>query len=464
LLSFICLVLGLVLNQARAEMDSASYSNATKVEDVKPEASLKPVLFDVEMHSAQYLDRGQPYFRDGAANSDYSYMLRASGQTKSRLKANWDLETEYSSTEHWNYVRPREAYVSYGDVSLGRRKITYSNWEDNWNQGLFESRFMDDKLHNSKGGLIGLFVEHQHKYFKWRIGYLPMYLPDMGPHFWLGDQQQFASYNPWFHPPQSSVPYNGVTHNIRYSVLEPNDLEVIGKQGGMAQLEWKPSERTFARFSYAYKPMPQYLESFPVDGRFDLLTGDLNVELQPRFLYHHVANLDFNYMGQKNQIGLSVAGEHPVPDQALPGWEYQNVTDALIVSAYDQFQLDSRHSWSFTGSLFKVWGGDRPDAGPITTTQSLFDRRYQYVEAASLGLRKLWRKSRLEAGSKVIFDRLQNGLVYSGDLTAHLKKTFALSMAFDFFQVLPGQPEMTDGFIDVYRGNDRVSLGMSYVF
>jgi hypothetical protein len=37
-------------------------------------------------------------------------------------------------------------------------------------------------------------------------------------------------------------------------------------------------------------------------------------------------------------------------------------------------------------------------------------------------------------------------------------------MAFDLFQILPGEPISPDGFVDVYRGNDRLSLGMSYVF
>jgi hypothetical protein len=452
----------MVTNHARAEVNSALNSNAAQIDEA-PKATGRPVLFDFEMHSAQYLDKGQAVFRDGAANTDYSYMFRTSGETNSKFKATWDAETEYSSIEHWNYVRPREAYVSYGDVSLGRRKISYSNWEDQWGQGLFEPRFMDDKLRNSKAGLIGLFVEHQHQYLKWRIGYLPMYVPDMGPHFWIGDQK-FKSYNPWFHPPQSTVPYNGISHNIEYSAADPDIGEVVAKQGGMAQLEWKPSEKTFARFSYAYKPMPQYIFGFPVDGHFNFPTQDMKVQLNPRFLYHHVANVDLNYLGDKNEMGFSVAGEHPVQDQNPADWELQTVTDALIVSAYDRVQLDSQHSWSLTGSILKVWGGDRRDSGPIENTQSFFDRRYQYTEAASLGLRKLWRQSRLEAGSRVIFDRLQNGLVYGGDFTAHLRKSLALSMSFDFFELLPGEPQLADGFIDVYRGNDRLSLGMSYVF
>lgn len=462
---FIALWLGLSFGaiQARAEANLSSNTTTAGIGQLaQPISTDSNSLFDFEVHGSQYLDRGAE-FRDAAASSNNSYLFRTAGQTDSELRLTWDMESEYSSAEHWNYFRPREGYVSYEGFSLGRRKFTYSNWEDQWNYGLFESRFTDDKMHSPKGGLIGLFYEDQRETVNWRIGFLPVYLPDMGPHFWVGDRK-FMSYNPWFHPPQSAFPYSGVTHSIDYSVQYPDDGRVISQPGGMAQVEWKPSDSTFARFSYAYKPMPQYLEGFPVNGSFNFPTQDLEVQLNPRFLYHHVANLDMNYVGEKNQMGISVAGEHPVQDQMPSDWELQNVTDALIVSAFHSFDLDEAKRWSVTSSIIKVWGGDQPDKGPIVSQQTLFERRYQYTEAASLGLRKIWRKSGLESGMKVVFDRLQNGLVYSGDFSAQLHKSITVSMAFDLIQILPGEPQMPDGFLDVYRGNDRVSLGMSYVF
>src|SRR5436189_1074641 len=108
-------------------------------------------------------------------------MLRTLGETKSKWKLSWDIETEYSGAEHWNYFRPREGYVSYNNFSFGRRKLTCSNWEDEWGQSLFEPRFLDDKLHNFKAGLIGLFYERHENYLNWRLGFLPIYIPEMGP-------------------------------------------------------------------------------------------------------------------------------------------------------------------------------------------------------------------------------------------------------------------------------------------
>lgn len=449
--------------QAKAAVQQVN-SSTTDIGQVSRRISTDAPVIDLELHASQYIDQGQPTFRDGASGSNTSYMFRTAGSLYSTVQLKWDLESEYSGTENFNYLRPRELYVRYEGFSFGRRKMTYSNWEDQWGQSLFEPRFMDDKLHNSKGGLIGVFVEDQSRYVHWMVGFLPVYLPEFGPHYWIGNNAQFTSRNPWFHPPQSSFSYRDQNHQIDYSTAYPDVGKVITQPGGVAELDWKPSGQTSARLSYAYKPMTQMLLGFPLDGRFDLHTEHMEIELQPRFIYHQVANLDFNFTGEKNQIGVSVAGEHPVLDQKPSDWELQSVTDALIVSAYDNFALDPSKSWLVSGSILKVWGGDRPDKGDVQTTQTLFERRYQYTEAASLGLRKIWRISGLESGLKVIYDRLQNGLVYSGDLTVHVQKSFAVTAAFDLFHILPGTPEMPDGFIDVYRGNDRLSLGMSYVF
>ncbi len=81
----------------------------------------------------------------------------------------------------------------------------------------------------------------------------------------------------------------------------------------MAQVEWKPSDSTFSRASYAYKPINQILMGFPMDHPMSL-PNTVYVTLEPRFLYHHVANYDLVYQREKNEFGVSVAGEKPIKD------------------------------------------------------------------------------------------------------------------------------------------------------
>jgi hypothetical protein len=117
-----------------------------------------------------------------------------------------------------------------------------------------------------------------------------------------------------------------------------------------------------------------------------------------------------------------------------------------------------------TGSVLKVWGGDQPDAGIAQMSQTVFERRFQFTEAAMLQLGKEWRAAKIQTNVRALYDYFENGVLVSGDLRAQLEPRLAVSLTFDFFEFLPGMPEMLDGFMEVYRGNDRVSMGMSYVF
>ena len=142
--------------QAKAAVPQVN-SSTTDIGEVSRRIATDQPTFDFELHSEQYMDRGQATFRDGASASNTSFMFRSAGLLKRTVQFKWDVESEYSAAENYNYLRPRELYGKVGGLSFGRRKMTYSNWEDQWGQSLFEPRFMDDKLHNSKGGLVDVF-------------------------------------------------------------------------------------------------------------------------------------------------------------------------------------------------------------------------------------------------------------------------------------------------------------------
>ncbi len=124
------------------------------------------IATQIGLDQRNYIDN-EPYFRDGAVSNNTSFLLRSSSDDhylQKKIGGKWDIESEYSASENWNYFRPREAYVRDGEFAFGRKKVQYSNWEDEWGQSLFEPRFMDDKLRNSKAGLTGLFFEHEGKF------------------------------------------------------------------------------------------------------------------------------------------------------------------------------------------------------------------------------------------------------------------------------------------------------------
>jgi hypothetical protein len=421
--------------------------------------------YGLGINGTQYLDSGRYYFRKDAANTNLSLIFKTAGDLKfsSGFGVNWDLDTEYSFVEKWNYFRPHELYGKFEGQDrrywIGRKKFVYSQWEERWNQALFQPRFMDDKLHSTTAGLVGIFAEQNFSSLRLRGGLLPISIPEFGPVYRVADGE-FVSKNPWFQAPPASFQYGGQPTTIEYSVDHPNDWSVIGKPGVVAQAEYQASDAVSTRTSYAYKPMPQILLGFPV---VLLLPGTAYVQIKPRFPYHHVLNQDVVVKSGVAEYGVSAAFEHPVQDSLPDTWERQNVADATIASAYATTTVDEAKSWRITGSLLKVWGGDRPDSGPVQTTLTLFERRYQYTEAGSVEVRKEW-TPRLSSGLRLVYDRLQDGLIYSGDVIAHISEPLSVRGSFDIFDLAHGNIPMPDGFMDVYRGNDRVFLGVNYAF
>jgi hypothetical protein len=429
----------------------------------------RPFSFGLDLQGTEYVDKGRSYFRDDAnkANLALGFETRADVKQDSGYRFAWDIRSQYSFIEKWNYFKPAELYAGVesdsGGIWFGRKKFTYSQWEERWNTGLFQPRYMDDKLHPTTAGLIGLFAEKKYKSVRFLGGLLPVSVPELGPHYWIADGDM-VSPNPWFNPPPASFQYGGQETAIDYSVKQPDTWSAVSKPGAVLQVEADLSDSVLVRTSYAYKPMPQMLLAFPI---VLLLPGTAYVELKPRFLYHHVVNQDLVIKSGPAEYGLSAAHESPVQDKFPDDWEKQETRDATFASAYATTTLDDSKQWCLTGSVLKIWGGDRPDSGPVETNRTLFERRFQFTEAGSLELRKRWSINGwpgLNSGLKVIYDRLQSGIVYSGDIVAKFNDQFAVRASADFFDLAAGHINMPDGFLNVYRGNDRFSLGITYGF
>jgi hypothetical protein len=77
--------------------------------------------------------------------------------------------------------------------------------------------------------------------------------------------------------------------------------------------------------------------------------------------------------------------------------------------------------------------------------------------------RGLWRRP-LTTGLRALYDRRQNGGVFSFESGMELGEGWSADLQIDFLGLFAGRAEVTDGLLSTYRANDRVALGMSYVF
>lgn len=425
----------------------------------------------------EYISSSQTYFRGDA---DRSHPTIALGVDLDLRKSVFGLRLngrdQYVASEQWNYLIVKEVAVQWrpGDLStfsLGRKLDRWNEWEGEWHQGVFQPRYMLNKLRSEEAGLAGIFYNQDTQPVAFAVGFLPVHVPDLGSRFYVEDDK-FTSRNPWFNPPAAQFEYRNAIGDMHYTLNKPTISEATSHMGGVAKVEFDAG-KYFGRISGAYKPMPQFLLGFPSRNRvFVTDAGDyMSVEVTPRTAYHTLLSHDSMIKAGAWTLTGGLTREVPDLDDSPENYTAQQVAPAWIYSASVSRPLEQEGPYAARVKLgfLKIEGGDAPDRGDFASAQStLFERRYQYNEAYSLGLSKMWRGRgplfSLDTGMRLVYDRLQNGGVASFSAGMIFSKQFRADLEVDFLGLFSGPAEVEDGFLALYRANDRVGLGLSFVY
>lgn len=429
----------------------------------------------LSVQNSQYVSYGRAYYRTGAADSNLSLALRMDEQARWRgFKFRLAAKNEFSATENWNYADVHDLHVEWrtGDskIALGRTLDTWSEWEQDWHQGIFQPRYLENKLRPEFAGLTGIFISQSFAAVKITAGYLPVYLPDFAAHFAVEDHK-FVSRNPWFSPPASTFSFQNVAGDLHYSVRAPETSKLIAHQGGVAKIEFN-QDGYFARLSAAYKPAQQLMLGFPSFNQLKISATDdfMNIRITPRVMYQRVLNADQLLRAGAWTLGTSVAYENP--EDKVPG-DYTAAAAGEIwvyaLSASRALEAEGKNAARLQLGAMKLTGGHQADLGKFAQggNRTLFERRYQFYEAYSMGLSKSWRgigRFPLETGLKLVYDRLQNGGVVSFNCGMNFAKELRADLQVDYLGLFEGHAEISDGFLADYRANDRVGVGMTYAF
>ncbi len=429
----------------------------------------------LNLQNSQYVSAGQTYFRDDAGSNNATIGVTVDMQRRWRkLTTRAYFKDEYSGTEKWNYLNIYELKASVpvakqSSVIAGRHLDTWSTWEDAWKQGVFQSRYSQNKLRPEHAGLIGFFLAQRDKNQSLTLGVLPVYVPDFGAHFYVRENK-FHSANPWFTPPASQFIFRQQVSDIHYSVDAPNPWSIASKPGLVGKYE-QTYGRYNGRVSVAYKPIPQLLLGFPSEGR--LIVGEkedyMIIEIAPRVVYHRVVGVDNSVkMGAWTLYG-GLTYEEPDNNTMPETWTSQQVKPAWITALGVSRPLEAEgpQAARVSFSFLNVEGGDARDKGEFAGDISLFEQRYQYLEAYRLGLSKPWRgifRFPLDTEVSATYDRKQNGGALTFTSGMNFSREMRLTLEMDFLGLLGTDAEVEGGFYSLYRANDRVGVGMSYVF
>ncbi len=445
-------------SQVYAQVETrGSFSNLSSKESVQaPEIQFGFESY-TSSHRAAYSESGY------SSNALITGRIHQSGHIRNSYFYKVDSAVLYSSGEEWAYPKLRDAYIEKYNVKAGFVFEEWSAFEDEWRLGLFNPRFMYNKLSAGQGGVPGIHYKNE----GFRFSLLPVFIPEFGPQVREQDGS-LVSQNPWFGEVPETLTYNESEAPIRYNINMPSVNSVVFNPGLMTSYDTGVTKNWHSRVSGAYKPMPQILLNFPADGRFILGTTDqyFNVEVEPVVGYHAVASMDhFFNLNQTSRVKASLAHEVPVLPNRPETWVTQELGPATYLSSRIEQDFEFLDFTKIYFSQFKVWGGDQPDQGRFASENTFFETRQFFKEAYGLGIETQWNLGTpVLSEVSFIYDVLQEGAVFQTTHQLILGKYFRAFGTLELLGLTGSNDPYPAGFLSRYRANDRAELGVSYVF
>jgi hypothetical protein len=461
------------------KLDEPSGSNSLTLDNMKLPRPASGTN-SLEIQNSQFISSKNPAFRKDAERQYSSVILNLDDEFK--FGGGLSLKTrgsdEYSSGENWNYLDVLDFSGSWmiGDnnkVSAGRKLYTWADWDSDWKLGVFQPRYTENGLRPKEAGFTGGFFDVHDEHWALTLAAMPVFVPDFGPHISVQDNQ-LTSKNPWFLSPpahflltDTNPPTQG---DIHYDIADHNAMQIASHGGAAGKLEYANGGYG-SRWSYAYKPINQFVVSFPSGHPLAVgASGDfMMISVTPRVVYERVTNWDQSVTSGRWTLNGGVAYDSPVKNPGVDSSTSQQLADAWIVAASVTRRLEEAgpHGASVKLGFLKVNGGDADATGRFAGDGSIFGRRFQFYEAYLLALKEELRSGLrfpLETEARVIYDRMQGGGVFSLSTGMNFTRAFRADLQLDVLGLLTSNAPINDGFLSDFRANDRLGLGVSYVF
>jgi hypothetical protein len=372
----------------------------------------------------------------------------------------------------YHYLDVGELYIGYDQKSqpnafyayLGRKRFEWSALDSYWSLGLFAPRFRWDYLNERENGLFGFFPGYRGEYFELTAFVSPIFIPEQGAPFDFNGGDCHSS-SPWFSCPASTISIFNQPTNVNFTLNVPPVSDLIVHEGHGATLRVGGKEGPFGRFSWAHKPMNQFLLAF--QGQLNLANSSVPAVIIPRVIYHDLWSLDLGLKGEKGDgVTASALYEHPIRDSTPSNWNTQEVSDARLYSATAiAHPLSVSKLTRLEASYFHRGGGIAPDQGPfVDPTTSYFEPRYAFQNAFSVAaftpIKDDWGRKFL-LSTKFIVDTVYTGNLLVFDLFYSPLPHLVTNLGFDWLG--SNNPNAVD-FLSRYQRNSRVRGGAFYSF
>ena len=402
------------------------------------------------------------------ATPDTSYrMLSAKFKTapfsrQTESGAYFDIEGAYAmGAPLMSYLNIRELnYVSVlapnQRITLGRSVRKWSDLDSRWNLGVWQPLFKWNPLNPSNQGLSGLFWDYENEKLRLTLFSSFFYLPSQGPGFELNQNGEFEKGNPWFNQPPQAIRVMQEVSKIEYHFHKPSEMDIVSQTSIAANAVYE-GIHWIGRISAGFKPHNTL--AFEYDGLLNISKDKGVLEVYPEVYTHSVFGGDLIYRTSEFRIGMSALVDKPIPqsnsDLELTKPVFQ---EAVLYSPFIEVKMGS---FKMTYDYLKILGGEVSEIGEWARPNGeAISSRYPLYEAHRLGLNFL--HPEYSIGGNFITSPLHAMDIIQFESKIQLQKYVVLEMGAQLMKSNDTSSEVSE--ISHFANNDRVSLGVAYVF
>lgn len=357
-------------------------------------------------------------------------------------------------------------------VTLGRRLNGWSRFDQEWKLGIWQPLLRWDYLHPKEQGLTGAFFTMAGERVEVTGFVTGVFLPDQGPQFDV-ENGEFHSSNRWFRQPESRHKVFNQDRRLNYELEKPKAEDLIFHSGfGLSVLIGQEQDGFWLRTSVADKPINQL--HLGIEGYHSIARPNRFLEsvaiVHPRVARHSVATVETGYQNERGGGWVSLTEESPHGVGLPEDWEEASLYPTRFFGVGYMHRLPweglRRHWFKYGYMDVDEETPKTPLAERADTLESSLDRYpYQRVVSFEWTAPLIQRAHRqMDLSIRYLYSLPEKGALLSARLDWLWNKRTLWNLGVDVLGAQTNPGDERAGLMSLYRNNDRVMAGVSYVF
>lgn len=424
----------------------------------------QPQIVEQDKQYSSVVPAFKIYRQSGSLENSHSLFL-AEGQAVVPMSDGVDLGVAVPEIYYQNVPLPNK----FG-LSIGRKKERWSELDSYWKLGLWQPLVRWDAANPIEQGLTGAFFEYgSTETAKATLMVSGLFLPDQQPSFSEKDGR-LVSANRWFRAPVNRAKFEESTQPIRYEVRAPDSKNIVLQNTYAALLQVGDEDvGPVVKLSLADKPMNQF--HVAIDAGLLTETSDSHVAapIYPMSIRHRVYSLESSYRGADFRILASTNWEYFEKPNVEEGWQQTPLVDGRYDGLIYTQSLSPIGLRRTEVGLSYVHKYDRQNTRESTIIKGDIEastQRFPFQELVGLQVSSNMLRSyrrELDAMLKYVYSVQDQGEWIQAGLQYRHERSWVWALSGDVLGV-PKEHDKSSSFISRFRGNDRVTGSVTYVF